>query len=507
MSRTKKALQGLASSYALTPIRIISQLLVVPAMLASVGKETLALWYLAAELVAYLNLVESGNSQAALRYAAMRRVTEGVNGVSKILSTLLLINVLIGVVVFVAAVPLSPWLAGWYELKPILAVQFIPFFSWVVGWVALRFSLRLFSMVLRGIQEQATADFALGVGLVVKLCTILLCLQFDLGLLSLIFGEYSATVVEMVLSLRFINSHCPGIRISLSLVSREELRGCFSYSTQLLLLSIPSLIINNSSSMIIAKLYGPLEVTIYNVTLVAAKQAGALLTSVTPVLMPALCELYALEDRKKLSMIVRKIMPSLIIVNLIVFCIVGLLTEPFVGVWVGQDKFGGNVLVCLFMGWFSFVATIHPLLIFMRAEGNLKGLLAWAYPEAILVVFLSVSFGQIYGLDGIALGLLVSHLLTTHHYLWRWAKTQLNCGMMEIAKLIWQKCLIVAGVFLSILYIDNIFGFQLPIMSTLIFRIVLCAIGGITCFFYLAIDKNDRKVMLAKIGGLFNRQG
>lgn len=504
MSRTKKALQGLASSYALTPIRIVSQLLVVPAMLASIGKESLALWYLAAELVAYLNLVEAGNSQAALRYAAMRRVTEGVNGVSKILSTLLLINVLIGVALFIAAVPLAPWLAGWYELKPVLAVQFIPFFFWVVGWVAVRFSLRLFSMVLRGIQEQATADLALAVGLIVKILTILLCLKLDLGLLSLVFGEYSATVVEMVLSFRFINAHCPGIRITLSLVSREEFRGCFSYSTQLLLLSIPSLIINNSSSMIIAKLYGPLEVTIFNVTLVAAKQAGALLTSVTPVLMPALCELYALEDRNKLSAIIRQIMPSLIIVNLIVFCIVGLLTEPFVGVWVGQDKFGGTALVYLFMGWFSFVATTHPLLIFMRAEGNLKGLLAWAYPEAILVVSLCVTFGKVYGLAGIALGLLASHLLTTHHYLWRWAKTQLNCGVIDIMKLIWRKCLVVAGVFLIIYFIDNNSGFQASLISTLVLRFVLCAVGGIVCFFYLAIDKDVRNMLLQKTRRVFS---
>jgi O-antigen/teichoic acid export membrane protein len=257
--------------------------------------------------------------------------------------------------------------------------------------------------------------------------------------------------------------------------------------------------------MIIAKLYGPLEVTVFNVTLVAAKQASALLTSATPVLLPGLCELYALNEQSRLTALFNKIMPSLIVMNLIVFFSVSLLTEPFVGVWVGQGKFGGVALVVLFMGWAFLVATIHPLLIFMRAEGNLKGLLFWAYPEAVLVVILSVIFGSLHGLAGIALGLLLSHLMTTQHYLWRWAKRKLDCGIGEIVRLSWRRCTVAAVVYLIVAGIDSFSGFDSSSLETLIFRGTLCTVSGLLCFWFLAVDKGGRSGLLAKLSVAFRR--
>lgn len=504
MSRTRKALLGLVTNYALTPLRIASQLIVVPVMLAGVGEETLGLWYLAAEVVAYLNLVESGNGQAALRYAAMRQAVEGVSGVSRVLSTLVVINMLIGVALFIIAMPLAPWLAQWYELDAVRTAEFIPFIVWVMGWVSFRFILRLFPMALRGFQEQAIADIASGVGIAVKLIVIVLSLQLDFGLLALIFGEYAASIVEMLIAYYYLHKRCPGMLINFRLACRKEFRSCFSYSSQLLLLSIPSLITTNSSSMIIAKLYGPLEVTVFNVTLVAARQASALLTSATPVILPGLCELYAVNDHLRIVDIFKRIMPPLLMMNLVFFFVVSILTESFVDIWVGPDKFGGTLLVCFFMLWSSLVGIIHPLLMFMRAEGNLKGLLCWAYVEAILVVLLSIYFGKLFGLAGIALALTISHLLATHHYLWRWAKRKLGYGITDIFKLTWEKAGIVTVVFSLIAVVLQLAFTGRSSFEAFLYGCGICLTVAFCLLWNFALEKSLRTTILEKVSAKFS---
>ena len=49
-----------------------------------------------------------------------------------------------------------------------------------------------------------------------------------------------------------------------------------------------------------------------------------------------------------------------------------------------------------------------------------------------MVITLSIYLGERYGLVGITLALLISHITTTHQYLWRWSRRKLGVSFLDI---------------------------------------------------------------------------
>ena len=122
-----------------------------------------------------------------------------------------------------------------------------------------------------------------------------------------------------MISLFFLKRRCPKLQVHFNLVRWIDIKELFSFGSQLLILSLPSLITLNTSNIIIAKLLGPTEVTIFNVTLMAAKQAKGIIGAATPVMLPGLCELYAQRDLRVIRMVFRRMMRPMIIINASLF--------------------------------------------------------------------------------------------------------------------------------------------------------------------------------------------
>ena len=262
MSRFRRALHGVASSYVLLAAIALYQLASVPVALHYLDKERFGLWGVMGTLAGYLSLIDAGMTSAAARLLIDHKDDRNGGNYGSLIKTGWLVSILQGTVIFLIGLGLAGLFAQLMAIKPTLlsptlTTEFIQLTRWQCGVVALSFSGRMMGLVLGAHQRMDMVNYIGVAGMLVNFIGQWIFFHFGWGMMSLVLAGMLATVV--VLSLQAwacLRLHLLPQVGGWGRVSWQHFKELFNYGKDVFLVAMGTQMINASQVMVITRILG-----------------------------------------------------------------------------------------------------------------------------------------------------------------------------------------------------------------------------------------------------------
>lgn len=348
MTRTRRFLGGVWFGYLNQVVVTIAGLWLTPFFLRNLGSHEYGLWFVGAQILGYLMLMDLGVTALLPRETAFATGRGGgswqtageLQGlVGRTTRIVLWQTPVVGLVA--AAIWLS-FSAGWAELRIPIGV--------VMAAFVLLFPLRICQAVLQGLQDLAflgrvqLASWLIGTVLSVAL------VRSGAGLYGLAIGWAATQLASAVLCAYRLRKRYPGVlpipppRLSLT-GARTYLRSSLWVSVA----QVAQVLLNGTDLLIIAKLVGPAFVVMYVCTgkliTVLANQPQLIMQAA----LPGMSEIRASESRARLLRVSMALTQAMLLLSGLVVCVVLAVNRGFVGWWVGEAQYGGFTLSLLLL--------------------------------------------------------------------------------------------------------------------------------------------------------------
>lgn len=195
MSRFRRAIHGVVSSYVLLAATAVYSLASVPVALHYLDTQRFGLWMVMGTLVGYLSLIDAGMTGAAARLLIDHKDDRNGGNYGSLIKTGWLVSILQGAIIFAVGLFLAGTFARLLAIPEGLQPEFIRLVNWQCGVVALMFSTRMLNLVLNAHQRMDLANYIGVSGLLVNFAAQWIFFHFDFGVLSLALGSLVSTVI------------------------------------------------------------------------------------------------------------------------------------------------------------------------------------------------------------------------------------------------------------------------------------------------------------------------
>lgn len=413
-SRTVNAKKNIIASFAIKGVSMLIGLMLVPMTIHYVSKTQYGIWITLSSIVGWIGFFDIGLGNG-LRNNFAEAVAKKKYKLAKIYvsTTYAVVSIIIGVVlsVFLIINPFLKWssilntsMAMESELS-VLALIVFAFFS-------IQFVLKLITTIVTANQQPAKASLFNLIGSVFSLLLIFILTKTTSGNLIYLGWVLGAApvVVLIVSSLWFYNHEYKKFAPSISFVRFKFARKLMSIGVQFFIIQIAAVIIYQTTNMIITQLYGPSEVTPYNI---AFRYFGVIPMIFSIVMSPfwsAFTEAWVLRDMSWIKSTVKKLRIVWIITAGI--CLVMLLlSNVLYKAWVGKDIIVPNsVSICVAIyvivnAWNAIYSQ------FLNGIGRIRLQLYVAVIGSAINIPLALTLGKNLGVYGIVLSSIIICLM------------------------------------------------------------------------------------------------
>jgi O-antigen/teichoic acid export membrane protein len=286
----------------------------------------------------------------------------------------------------------------------------------VFGFFFLRFVLQLIGIILTADQRPALANTFGPLGNLITLIIVFILTQTTDGSLILLGWVLSAipVIVLISVSIYFYRSDYYKIAPSYKFVNFTYAKSLFNLGFKFFIIQISTLVMFQSSNIIIAQFYGPTEVTPYNI---AYKFFGVLSMLFAIVVSPfwsAYTEAWVIKDISWIKKTVKSLFMVWLAVVLIGFLLF-FISNPFFDFWIGKEEMSTMVIsnklkVALIM-YFLLFTFGNIFTMFINGVGKIKVQMYSLLLGAIL--FIPISFFLIkylhWGIESVVIASIVSN--------------------------------------------------------------------------------------------------
>ncbi len=347
MTRSRRFVSGLIVTYGYQAVVLITGLWLTPFFLRKIGQQDYGLWLVASQLLVYLSLMDFGivallPQQTA--YATGRAGREKTDELPEIVgqTTRLVLYQL----PFVAAVAAGLWFtlpAEWQPLRFPLLIT--------LGGYTLTFPLRILPALLQGLQDLAFANGMQAVSWGISTTATVALVASGWGLYALSIGWLLGQVLLSPVFFFRLRRRFPNVLPrKIPAMSWHAARGQLGKGGWVTVAQMAQVLMSNTDILIIGKLLGPAAVVPYACTGklagVLANQAQILMQTATP----GLCEVQAGESKERLLQALLGLNHVLLTFSGLIFSIVLMVNQWFVGWWVTPAQYGGRALTLAIVG-------------------------------------------------------------------------------------------------------------------------------------------------------------
>jgi O-antigen/teichoic acid export membrane protein len=198
MSRFKRAIHGVASSYVLLVTSAIYSLASVRMAWHYLDQERFGLWALMGSLVGYLSLIDAGMSGSTARLFIDQKDNRDGGHYGSLIKTGWLVSLVQGGIILVTGLVFANSFARMLAIPAELRPEFIRLVDLQCGVVALSFATRIFNLILSAHQRMDLVNYAGILSLVVNFVALWLFFYFGFGVLSLAWAALCMTVTVVV---------------------------------------------------------------------------------------------------------------------------------------------------------------------------------------------------------------------------------------------------------------------------------------------------------------------
>lgn len=287
----------------------------------------------------------------------------------------------------------------------------------IIFFFCFQFVFQLINVVLNANQEAAKAGLLNLIGNVITLVAIFFLLQFTSGrLLYLSIASGSSVLIVLIVgSLFLFSGKYRQLAPSFSLIRLKYVKRLMDLGLKFFVIQIAFIVLYQTGNIIITQVFGPEEVTLYNIVYRYFAVLPMIFTIVITPFWSAFTEAWVKRDISWIGVIMKKL--KWVWLTLSIVCITMVLASgPIYKVWIGKDlqipfslSFAMGVYVVINL-WNSIYS--H----FLNGVGKIKMQLLISTIGSIINVPLGILFCKYLGVYGVVLSTIIVSLLGAIFY-------------------------------------------------------------------------------------------
>jgi O-antigen/teichoic acid export membrane protein len=412
--RSKNIIKNIIISFALKGISIGISLLLVPMTLNYLDKERYGLWLTISSIISWFSLFDIGLCNG-FRNKFAEAIALGNTALARIYAstTFFLLSIIIGfvLIVFLLVNPLLDWgiilntTAESSKYLSLLVVTVFCFFS-------VQFVFKLTTTLLLAVQKSALADLIGVVGSLLALLIIYILLNISKRSLFVLCLTLSGSplLVLVIATIVLFGGKYSAYRPSFKFIDFKQSRNLVGVGFLFFIPQISSLIILSTSNLIIAQVFTPSEVTVYNIAYKYFSLITMFFQTITTPFWSAFTDAFIKNDFLWIKKAIHRLI-LLWVLSFLVVIIMVVFSDFVFNLWIGNQI---KIPIQLSSGLALFVCINNWNAIFVSFNMGVSkiALSVWlALASSVVFIPLALILSKNFGLSGIALatGLSIFH--------------------------------------------------------------------------------------------------
>lgn len=405
-SRTVKARKNILASFVIRGCNIAISLMLVPLTIHYINPSQYGIWLTLSSIISWLSFFDIGFGNG-LKNKFAEALATGNHELARIYlsTTYAILAIIMGLVLLIFNV-VNPFL-NWAVILNAprhMASELSTLALLVFSFFCMQFVLQLITTIITANQQPAKASFFNLLGSIISLVVILILTKTTSGnlvYLGLVLG-LAPVVVLIASSLWFYSHEYRKYAPSFKFVHFSYARNLMSLGVKFFFIQIAAIILYETSNLIIAQLYGPAQVTSYNI---AYKYFGVIPMVMGIIMTPfwsAFTEAWVKHDIPWIKGTVQKLTRLWLLLTLL-SGIMLLVAAWVYRLWVGAEvivPFAVSATIAAYVvinGWNSIYSQ------FLNGVGKVKLQLYIAVAGSLINIPLAIFLGKSLGIYGVVL--------------------------------------------------------------------------------------------------------
>lgn len=391
----------------------VIQILLVPLTIKCLGNYANGIWMVISSMLIWIDSMDIGLGNGLRNILADKLAKGDMAGAKTCVSTTFF--TLIGIILPVVCI--ATILCNAINIYQLLNVdpQLIPHLSAVVSVSVIivggTFIFKFIGNVYMALQLPAVNNALVTIGQTLTLISVFCMQQAHFNSLMWVAIAYTAGpllsyLVAYPISFR---GKYAFLRPGISAFKACMIKDLFSLGIKFFILQIAGIILFASTNLIISKLFSPELVTPYQVTYRYYSFTVMIFTVIAVPFWSATTDAYATNDMQWIKKSMRKL--HIILAGMLLAIVLQTLASPYIyKIWVGEGVRTNLMLSCL-MGIYIFEIICSLCYSYiLNGMGALNVQLVTTMSAAILYLPLAWFWGKVYGVDGVAIALIIVNM-------------------------------------------------------------------------------------------------
>jgi O-antigen/teichoic acid export membrane protein len=406
----------------------------------NLGQVGLGIWDFGWSLVSYLGIAQVGVGSSVNRYVAKRRAQHDTEGLNRTVSSVMLIQAIIAVVVL-AFTAVATWMVpslldaelGGYVIDARRVV-----FLLGLG-VTVQMAFNPFVGVITGCHRWDLHNAINGGMYGVTAVAMALAVSFKGGLTALAAVNVAGTVVAEVIRAVVAHRVCPELRLRWKSVSWPEARTLLTFGGKTVLGVLSSLLLYQTNSLQIVGALGAGSLALYTRPMSLMRHVQTFVSKFAFVLTPTASSFHAAGREKDLRELLTDACRGCAFLSIPPLAFLAIMGDPILRLWMGPSYALGALVAVLAMGHLPSIVhqPVWNILVGMNMHGRVA--VASLVAGVLSVILCGVALGPLqWGLSGAALALTVPLILLNFIYTAAYACRVLKLSYWRYLVEVWR---------------------------------------------------------------------
>ena len=419
--------RNILSNWSFLIFSILSVFLLYPFCVRILGEEQYGVWLLISSVTGYFAILQAGVPMANVRFVSKYHAQGETIKVNEVISSNAVFFTVIGFIVLLSGFGIAYIIDEVFqvskEYKKIAKIVIL-----IVSLnISLSFIFEVFEGILHAFQEFVLFNIIKIVLLITRVSLTFLILRFENGLFVLAILLLLVTIIQALVFLIYIRLKYPKIRIKKKHVRFDVFKKVAGYSVFVLISNFAYKLSFNTDAMVVGSVVSISAIVSFTIANNFILYSMNFASGISNVLMPMISKIDALDgmvDLKEKYIKYSKFTSFCVIPLCAFFLILG---GDFISIWMGENYriVSGNILSILTLSYiFLFVQYSISFPILMGSSLiRFPTLLMLA--TAIANLLLSIWWGKIFGVYGVAWGTTLPNLIYSFGimlYMCKWQK-------------------------------------------------------------------------------------
>lgn len=334
-----------------------------------VGQISLGIWDFCWSFVNYLSLTGLGVGSSVNRYVARFRVIGDTESLSKAVSSVVFIQLIICAIVILGTVLISLLIPMYFSGRLGNEVEVA---RWVVTLLGMSLAIQMAFDTSRGIMTGCHRwDMHNGINAAssaVNAIVMFIALIMGGGLKSLGFIYLCVVAVTEVVRTVIAHRICPEIQVSIRNISKTQAKQMLLFGMNTVIASSPQLILVQTTNIFVGSMLGPASLAVFSRPTALVRHIETLINKFAHILTPTAGSIEGTGNDDELRKFFLNSTKYGVAFTLPIVILMVVFGDTILGLWMGPEYANGTVLAILAIGYFLPVAQGSTMRILMGLD-------------------------------------------------------------------------------------------------------------------------------------------